>query len=109
MALALRDRADEILSANARDVEAGAEAGLTPALIDRLTLTEQRLEGIADAVLEIRALADPVGETIDGHRLPNGLDLRRVRVPLGGGAGGYEARPDLAIGCSALCPKSGQP
>ena len=107
MALALRDRSDEILTANARDVAAGAEAGLSAALIDRLTLTEERLEGIADAVLEIRALADPVGETIDGHRLPDGLDLRRVRVPLGVVAVVYEARPNVTIDCSALCLKSG--
>ena len=107
MALALGDRAEEILAANARDVEAGAEAGLSAALIDRLTLTEQRLEGIAEAVLDIRGLPDPVGEAIDGHRLPNGLDLRRVRVPLGVVAVVYEARPNVTIDCSALCLKSG--
>ncbi len=107
MALALRDRSQEILAANARDVEAGAEAGLSAALIDRLTLSEQRLEAIAEAVLDIRALADPVGETIDGHRLENGLDLRRVRVPLGVVAVVYEARPNVTIDCSALCLKSG--
>ncbi len=94
-------------TANARDVEAGAEAGLSAALIDRLTLTEQRLEGIAEAVLDIRGLPDPVGEAIDGHRLPNGLDLRRVRVPLGVVAVVYEARPNVTIDCSALCLKSG--
>jgi len=107
MALALGDRSGEILEANARDVEAGAEAGLSPALIDRLTLTEQRLEGIAADVLTIRALPDPVGETIDGRRLPDGLDLRRVRVPLGVVAVVYEARPNVTIDCSALCLKSG--
>jgi len=107
MVLALRDRSDEILTANARDVEAEAEAGLSAALVDRLTLTEQRVEAIAEAVHEIRALADPVGETIDGHRLPNGLDLRRVRVPLGVVAVVYEARPNVTIDCSALCLKSG--
>jgi len=107
MALALSRRSTEILEANVRDVEAGAEAGLDAALIDRLTLTEQRLADIAEAVREIRALADPVGETIDGHRLPNGLDLRRVRVPLGVVAVVYEARPNVTIDCSALCLKSG--
>ena len=107
MALTLGDRSEEILEANARDVEAGAEAGLTPPLIDRLTLTEQRLEGVAADVLTIRALADPVGETIDGHRLPDGLDLRRVRVPIGVVAVVYEARPNVTIDCSALCLKSG--
>ncbi|MDQ3720580.1 MAG: glutamate-5-semialdehyde dehydrogenase [Actinomycetota bacterium] len=107
LALSLRDRCDEILEANARDLEAGAEAGLSPSLIDRLTLTEQRLDGIAADVLQIRALADPVGETIDGHRLPEGLDLRRVRVPIGVVAVVYEARPNVTIDCSALCLKSG--
>jgi glutamate-5-semialdehyde dehydrogenase len=107
MALALGDRSEEILEANARDVEAGAEAGLSPALIDRLTLSEQRLEGMAGDVMGIRALPDPVGETIDGHRLPNGLDLRRVRVALGVVAVVYEARPNVTIDCSALCLKSG--
>jgi len=107
LALTLGDRSEEILEANARDVEAGAEAGLTPALIDRLTLTERRLEGVAADVLTIRALADPVGETIEGHRLPDGLDLRRVRVPIGVVAVVYEARPNVTIDCSALCLKSG--
>ena len=107
MALALTDRSEEILEANARDVEAGAQAGLTPALVDRLTLTEQRLEGMAADVLAIRALAVPVGETIDGRRLESGLDLRRVRVPLGVVAVVYEARPNVTIDCSALCLKSG--
>jgi glutamate-5-semialdehyde dehydrogenase len=107
MAVALERRAAEILEANARDMEAGREAGLTAALLDRLELTEARLAGIAADVRTIAALPDPVGETIDGHRLPNGLDVRRVRVPLGVVAVVYEARPNVTIDCSALCLKSG--
>ncbi|HEY1274271.1 MAG TPA: glutamate-5-semialdehyde dehydrogenase [Thermoleophilaceae bacterium] len=107
MADALEQRADEILEANARDVEAGEEAGLHSGLLDRLMLNEERLSGIAGDVRTIAALPDPVGETIDGHRLPNGLDVRRVRVPLGVVAVVYEARPNVTIDCSALCLKSG--
>jgi glutamate-5-semialdehyde dehydrogenase len=107
MAAALRRRVAEILEANARDMEAGDQAGIGAALLDRLKLDEERLRGIAASVQEIATLPDPVGETIDGHRLPNGLDLRRVRVPLGVVAVVYEARPNVTIDCSALCLKSG--
>ena len=107
MAASLEERAGEILEANERDMDAGAEAGLDASLLDRLSLTEQRLAGIAADVRSIAALPDPVGETIDGHRLENGLDVRRVRVPLGVVAVVYEARPNVTIDCSALCLKSG--
>src|SRR3954470_12713219 len=107
MADALEQRSHEILEANARDVEAGEEAGLHSGLLDRLKLTEERLGGIAADVRKIAALPDPVGETIEGHRLENGLDVRRVRVPLGVVAVVYEARPNVTIDCSALCLKSG--
>ena len=107
MASALEDRAPEILEANARDMQAGSEDGLSPALMDRLELDEARLKGIASDVRTIAALPDPVGETIEGHRLDNGLDVRRVRVPLGVVAVVYEARPNVTIDCSALCLKSG--
>jgi glutamate-5-semialdehyde dehydrogenase len=107
MADALGARAHEILEANARDMEAGEEAGLHSGLLDRLKLTEERLAGIASDVRTIAALPDPVGETIEGHRLENGLDVRRVRVPLGVVAVVYEARPNVTVDCSALCLKSG--
>jgi glutamate-5-semialdehyde dehydrogenase len=107
MAVALEQRADEILEANARDMEAGEEAGLDPGLMDRLKLDERRLSDIARDVRSIAKLPDPVGETIDGHRLENGLDVRRVRVPLGVVAVVYEARPNVTVDCSALCLKSG--
>jgi glutamate-5-semialdehyde dehydrogenase len=107
MADALEQRSDEILEANSRDMEAGEEAGLHSGLLDRLKLDEGRLSGIARDVRAIAALADPVGETIEGHRLENGLDVRRVRVPLGVVAVVYEARPNVTVDCSALCLKSG--
>jgi glutamate-5-semialdehyde dehydrogenase len=107
MAAALETRADEILEANARDMEAGAEAEIGSALLDRLKLDPGRLARIAADVRVIAGLPDPVGETIEGHRLPNGLDVRKVRVPLGVVAVVYEARPNVTIDCSALCIKSG--
>ena len=107
MADALEQRSHEILEANARDMEAGEDAGLQSGLLDRLKLTEERLAGIAGDVRTIAALPDPVGETIEGHRLENGLDVRRVRVPLGVVAVVYEARPNVTVDCSALCLKSG--
>jgi glutamate-5-semialdehyde dehydrogenase len=107
MADALHQRSHEILEANSRDMDAGQEAGLHSGLLDRLKLTEERLAGIANDVRTIAALPDPVGETIEGHRLENGLDVRRVRVPLGVVAVVYEARPNVTIDCSALCLKSG--
>jgi glutamate-5-semialdehyde dehydrogenase len=114
VAAALRERVGEILSANERDLQAGLEAGAPPAqrvvgeaLLDRLRLDEQRIEGIARAVEAVAALPDPVGEVIDGQRLPNGLDVRRVRVPLGVIAVVYEARPNVTIDAAVLCLKSG--
>jgi glutamate-5-semialdehyde dehydrogenase len=104
---ALEARADEVLEANARDLEAGREAGLSDALMDRLALDEARLSSIAGAVRAIAALPDPVGEVIDGWRLPNGLDLRKVRVPLGVVAVIYESRPNVTVDAAALALKSG--
>ena len=107
MASALEDRLDEVLEANARDMEAGTEAGLSAALLDRLKLDEARVQAISDQVRDIAALPDPVGEVLEGYRLENGLEIRRVRVPLGVVAVVYEARPNVTIDCSALCLKSG--
>ena len=104
---ALEARTPEILEANARDMEAGRESGLSPALLDRLALDAARVAGIAAGVRAIAALPDPVGEVIDGFRLPNGLDVRKVRVPLGVIAVVYEARPNVTIDAAALCLKSG--
>jgi glutamate-5-semialdehyde dehydrogenase len=104
---ALLARAEEILLANERDMQLAREAGTADALLDRLRLDESRVAAIAAAVRQIAALPDPVGEVIDGHRLPNGLDVRRVRVPLGVVAVVYEARPNVTIDAAALCLKSG--
>jgi glutamate-5-semialdehyde dehydrogenase len=104
---ALTDRTPEILEANARDLEAGREAGLSAALMDRLALDSGRIAAMADGVRKIASLPDPVGEVIEGWRLPNGLDVRKVRVPLGVVAVVYEARPNVTIDAAALCLKSG--
>jgi glutamate-5-semialdehyde dehydrogenase len=107
MADALVERTREILEANARDLEAGAEAGLSDALMDRLRLDAGRIAAMAAGARQIAALPDPVGEVIDGHRLPNGLDVRKVRVPLGVVGVVYEARPNVTIDAAALCLKAG--
>jgi glutamate-5-semialdehyde dehydrogenase len=107
IARALEARTPEILEANARDLEAGRESGLSAALMDRLALDEPRVAAMATGVREIVALPDPVGEVLDGFRLPNGLDVRKVRVPLGVVAVVYEARPNVTIDAAALALKSG--
>jgi glutamate-5-semialdehyde dehydrogenase len=104
---ALRARTGEILVANELDLIAGREADIGAALLDRLALDESRIEAIACAVEAIASLGDPVGETIEGHRLPNGMDVRKVRVPLGVIAVVYEARPNVTIDAASLCLKSG--
>jgi glutamate-5-semialdehyde dehydrogenase len=104
---ALIERTPEVLEANARDLEAGRDAGLSSALMDRLRLDEGRVAAMAAGVRQVAALPDPVGEVIDGQRLPNGLDVRKVRVPLGVVGVVYEARPNVTIDAAALCLKSG--
>src|SRR4051794_17301444 len=104
---ALEARIPEILEANARDLEAGRANGLSAALMDRLALNDARVRGIAEGARKIAALPDPVGEVVDGGRLANGLDFRKVRVPLGVIAVVYEARPNVTIDAAALCLKSG--
>jgi glutamate-5-semialdehyde dehydrogenase len=107
LADALEARTPEILEANARDLEAGRESGLSDALMDRLALDDARVKAMADGVRKIAALPDPVGEVVDGWRLPNGLDVRKTLVPLGVVAVVYEARPNVTIDAAALCLKSG--
>jgi glutamate-5-semialdehyde dehydrogenase len=104
---ALEARTAEILEANARDMAAGRSNRLDAALLDRLALDEGRVKAMAEGVRAIAALPDPVGELIDGQRLPNGLDVAKVRVPLGVVAVVYEARPNVTIDAAALCLKSG--
>jgi glutamate-5-semialdehyde dehydrogenase len=107
IAAALENRVDQILDANARDMEAGQEAELGSALLDRLRLTTERVAAMARGVREIAALRDPVGEVLEGFRMSNGLDVRKVRVPLGVVAVVYESRPNVTIDCTALALKSG--
>ncbi len=107
IAAALLENTGAILDANARDLELGRENGLSDALLDRLALDRHRIAEMAAGVRKIAALPDPVGEVIDGSRLPNGLQMRRVRVPLGVVAVVYEARPNVTIDAAALCLKSG--
>jgi glutamate-5-semialdehyde dehydrogenase len=107
MAQAIRSHADAILAANAEDQTAGRAAALTPAFLDRLTLDADRLEGIARAVEEVAAIPDPVGATIAHWTRPNGLDISRVRTPIGVIAMIYESRPNVTADASALCVRSG--
>ncbi|AKM11178.1 glutamate-5-semialdehyde dehydrogenase [Croceicoccus naphthovorans] len=106
-AQALRDHAKAILSANAQDVTKGEDRGLTSAMLDRLRLDEARLAGIADAVDQVAALPDPVGETIASSERPNGLQLSRVRVPIGVIGIIYESRPNVTADAAALCVRAG--
>jgi glutamate-5-semialdehyde dehydrogenase len=103
---AIEARGEEVLAANARDMDAAAE-DLSAAFKDKMRLDESRVAAMADGVRAIAALQDPVGEVIEGFRLPNGLDVRKVRVPLGVVAVVYEARPNVTIDCAALAIKSG--
>jgi glutamate-5-semialdehyde dehydrogenase len=106
-ARALREQADAVIAANARDVEAAPDYGLTSAAIDRLTLTPKRVEEIARALEEVVALPDPVGEVVTSSRRPNGLDVTQVRVPIGVVLFLYESRPNVTADAAALCVKSG--
>jgi glutamate-5-semialdehyde dehydrogenase len=107
VAQALQASTQEILDANRADVAAGREAGLSSALIDRLALDERRIETMAAGVRAVAALPDPVGEVLEQFRRPNGLAIRKLRVPLGVIAVVYEARPNVTIDAAALCLKSG--
>ncbi|GAA0970137.1 glutamate-5-semialdehyde dehydrogenase [Actinocorallia libanotica] len=104
---ALTARAEEILKANAVDVERAREGGTPAYMLDRLALSADRLAQIADAVREVAGLPDPVGEVVRGGTLPNGLELRQLRVPLGVVGIIYEGRPNVTVDAAALTLKSG--
>ncbi|WP_435970067.1 glutamate-5-semialdehyde dehydrogenase [Streptomyces sp. Qhu_M48] len=104
---ALEVRTAEIVEANAEDIAKARAAGTSEAIIDRLTLTPERVRAIAADVRDVVALPDPVGEVVRGSTLPNGIDLRQVRVPLGVVGIIYEARPNVTVDAAALCLKSG--
>ena len=107
MADRLVEAAPRILAANGADLERARAAGMRAGLIDRLALTPERIGAIADSLREIAGLPDPVGEIVDGRTLPNGLRVRRVRVPLGVVGMIYEARPNVTVDVAALTLKSG--
>ena len=98
---------DEILAANARDVEQGKVNGLNAAMLDRLTLNEKRLVAMADGIRQVAALPDPVGETIRDWTRPNGLRITKVRVPIGVVGIIYESRPNVTSDAAVLCTKTG--
>ena len=107
MAQALEGGQGQVIEANARDLANAQAKGVPAAIQDRLLLTESRLAAMADALREIIRLRDPVGDVVRGYRLPNGLELRQVRVPLGVIAMVYEGRPNVTVDAASLALKSG--
>jgi glutamate-5-semialdehyde dehydrogenase len=107
MAAAVRERRDELLAANARDLEEARVAGLEPAMLDRLTLSAKGIEAMAEGLEQVAALPDPVGEITDVKRRPSGIQVGKMRVPLGVIGIIYEARPNVTADAAALCLKSG--
>ncbi|HKJ34983.1 MAG TPA: glutamate-5-semialdehyde dehydrogenase [Solirubrobacterales bacterium] len=103
----LRERTDEILAANLADVESGRDAGMDPALLDRLALDTERVEEMAVGLEAIVELPDPVGEVLAERTIEGGVELEQIRVPIGVVAIVYEARPNVTIDAAALCLKSG--
>ena len=107
MAAAIREQRDALLAANARDLDAARAAGLEPAMVDRLTLTAKGVEAMAAGIEQVAALPDPVGEITDVRRRPSGIEVGKMRVPLGVVGIIYEARPNVTADAAALCLKSG--
>ena len=107
MAEALLSRQDEIIEANGRDLAAARESGLSGALIDRLTLNPKRIADAAEGLRQVAALPDPVGRVSRGWRLPNGLDIKKVSVPMGVIGIIFESRPNVTVDAAGLCLKSG--
>lgn len=107
MADALEAHSSSIVTENATDIARARENGTSDALIDRLTLTADRVAAIAQALRDVAALPDPVGEVIRGYTLPNGLQVRQIRVPIGVVGMIYEARPNVTVDAAGLCLKSG--
>jgi glutamate-5-semialdehyde dehydrogenase len=107
MAAALLERTDDLLAANEQDLAAGRAAGLAPAMLDRLALDPARIRAMADGLREVAELPDPVGEVTGMWRRPNGLQVGRMRIPLGVIGIVYEARPNVTADAAGLCLKSG--
>ncbi len=106
-ATAIRSAKDSLQSANAKDLARSGELGLSEAMVDRLTLTGARIEGMADALEQIAAQTDPVGKTIEGYNRPNGLRIEKRRVPIGVVGIIFESRPNVTADAAGLCLKSG--
>lgn len=107
IAQALRENTQAIIDANDIDIENGKNAGLTASLLDRLKLSKERIEGMADGVEQVATLPDPVGRILDGKALKNGLQIEKVTVPMGVIGIIYEARPNVTSDAAALCLKAG--
>lgn len=107
IANALRKHSDEIIKANEKDIENGKNSGMSESLLDRLKLSPERIEGMAQGVEQVAALADPVGRVLDGRTLDNGLKIEKVTVPMGVIGIIYEARPNVTSDAAALCLKAG--
>lgn len=107
MAAALEANVDKIISANEADLSSGKSNGMKESLLDRLRLTSSRIAGMAEGIRQVAALADPIGEVIEGSVRPNGMKIQRVRVPLGVVGIIFEARPNVTSDAAALCLKSG--
>ncbi len=103
----LRKNSDKIIKANDIDIENGKSAGLTDSLLDRLRLSKDRIEGMADGVEQVAALPDPIGKILDGRTLENGLQIEKITVPMGVIGIIYEARPNVTSDAAALCLKAG--
>lgn len=104
---ALLNNKELIIKENKRDIENAKINGMTESLIDRLTLTEKRIEGMSEGVLQVMALKDPIGEIIGGEELPNGLCIEQKRVPLGVIGIIFESRPNVTVDAAVLCLKAG--
>ncbi|MCW3100441.1 MAG: glutamate-5-semialdehyde dehydrogenase [Chthonomonadaceae bacterium] len=107
MANALLANSEQIKDANATDLAAGRESRLSETLLDRLTLTDARIRTMAEGLLQVAALPDPIGQVLSGGRLANGLEMQRVRVPLGVIGIIYESRPNVTADAASLCLKAG--
>ena len=107
MADALLAQTDAVLAANAKDVASGREAGLDDGLIDRLSLTTDRVAAMAQGLRDVANLPDPIGDVVRGYTQPNGLEIREIRVPFGVIAMIYEARPNVTVDAAGLALKSG--
>src|SRR6201993_4467348 len=107
MADALERNAESIKAANAKDMTAGAQAGLSSAMLDRLKLDDKRIAGMAKGLREVAALPDPVGRILDSRMRPNGLKLQKVTTPIGVVVIIYESRPNVTADAASLCFKSG--